>query len=60
MAILLISFGYCAIYAYSFFSISVINHDTVLVFIVLFICSLFIFDKLRQLSNWLLKKTDNI
>ena len=60
MGILLLSFGYCAIYAYSFFNISYINQDTILVFIVLFICSLFIFDKLRTLSNYLLKKTNNI
>ncbi len=60
IAILLISFGYCAIYAYSFFNISFINQDTILVFIVLFICSLFIFDKLKSFSNYLLKKTNNI
>ena len=58
--ILLIAFGYCSIYAYSFFNISYINQDTILVFVVLFICSLFIFDKLKLLSNYLLKKTDNI
>ena len=60
IAILLVSFGYCAIYAYSFFNISYINQDTILVFIVLFICSLFIFDKLKTFSNYLLKKTNNI
>ena len=60
MLILLIAFGYCAIYAYSFFNISYINRDTILVFIVLYICSLFIFDKLRGLSNFILKKTNNV
>ena len=60
MLILLISFGYCAIYAYSFFNISYINQDTILVFIVLYICSLFIFDKLRSLSNFILSKTNNV
>ena len=60
MAFLMLGFGYCAIYMYSFFNISYINKDTILVFIVLFICSLFIFDKLKMLSSYLLKKTDNV
>ena len=60
MAFLLIAFGYCAIYQYSFFNISYVNKDTILIFIVLFICSMYIFDKLKQLTNYILKKTDNI
>ena len=60
MAILLVAFCYCSMFMYSFFNISYINGDTILVFIVLFICSLFIFDKLKSLSDYLLKKTDNI
>ncbi|MBR6113194.1 MAG: HAD-IC family P-type ATPase, partial [Bacilli bacterium] len=60
LIILLMAFGYCSIYAYSFFNISFINKDTILVFIVLFICSLFIFDKLKMLSNYLLRRTKNI
>ena len=59
MTFLLISFGYCAIYQYSFFNISYINRDTVLIFIVLFICSLFIFDKLKMLFDYILRKTNN-
>lgn len=60
MTVLLLGFGYCAIFQYNFFNISYINEDTILVFIVLFICSLFIFDKLTSLSKYILKKTNNI
>lgn len=60
MTVLLIGFGYCAIYNYEFFNISYINNETILIFIVLFICSLFIFDKLKTLTNYILKKTNNI
>ena len=31
-----------------------------LIFIVLFICSMYIFDKLKALTNYILKKTNNI
>ena len=60
MSFLLIAFGYCAIYQYSFFNISYVNKDTILIFIVLFICSMYIFDKLKALTNYILKKTNNI
>ncbi len=60
MIVLLLGFGYCSIFQYSFFNISYINEDTILVFIVLFICSLFIFDKLNTLSKYILRKTNNI
>ena len=60
MSFLLISFGYCAIYQYNFFNISYINKDTILVFVVLFICSVYIFDKIKLLSNFVLRKTHNI
>ena len=60
MTILLLGFGYCAIYQYSFFNISYVNSDTILVFIVLFICSLFIFEKIKKISDYILIKTKNI
>ncbi len=60
MICLLLGFLYCAIFQYSFFNISYVNGDTILVFIVLFICSLFIFDKLNQFSKFILRKTHNI
>lgn len=60
MIFLLIAFGYCAIFQYNFFNISYINKDTILIFIVLFICSMYIFDKLKNLTNYILKKTNNI
>ena len=60
MLLLLTAFGYCAIFQYNFFNISYINKDTILIFIVLFICSMYIFDKLKTLTNYILKKTNNI
>ena len=60
MAFLLIAFCYCAIFQYNFFNISLVNSETILVFIVLFICSLFIFDKLKGFMDYLLKKTNNV
>ena len=60
MAFLFIGFSYCAIYQYSFFNISYVNRDTILIFIVLFICSMYIFDKLKALISYILKKTNNI
>lgn len=60
MIFLLTAFGYCAIFQYNFFNISYINKDTILIFIVLFICSVYIFDKLKNLTNYILKKTNNI
>ena len=60
MIFLIIMFSYCSMFQYSFFNISYINGDTILVFTVLFICSLFIFDKLKNLSNYILRKTNNI
>ena len=55
MLLLLTAFGYCAIFQYNFFNISYINKDTILIFIVLFICSMYIFDKLKTLTNYILK-----
>ena len=60
MIVLVLAFSYCAIYQYSFFNISYVNKDTILVFVVLFICSIYIFDKLKDLCNYILKKTKNI
>ena len=60
MISLLLGFGYCAVFQYDFFNISYINEDTILIFIVLFICSLFIFEKLKNLSNYILKRSNNI
>ena len=60
MSFLLIAFGYCAIYQYSFFNISYINRDTILIFVVLFICSMYIFDKIKIFTNFILRKTNNI
>jgi len=60
ITVLLLGFGYCAIYQYSFFNISYINENTILIFIVLFICSLFIFEKLKKLTDYILIKTRNV
>lgn len=58
--ILLIAFLYCAFFQFDFFSMGMFNSDTLLIYVVLFICSLFIFDKLKILSKYLLKKTGNL
>ena len=60
MCILFLTFEYCALFQYKFFNISEINKNTILIFIVLFICSIYIFDKLKNISNYILKKTNNI
>lgn len=55
---LLFGFTYCAIFQYEFFSISEITTETVLIFVVLYICSMYIFDKLNRLSTYLFHKLD--
>jgi cation-transporting ATPase E len=55
---LLNGFIYCAIFQYEFFSISEITNETFLIFIVLYICSMYIFDKLNRLSRYLFHKLD--
>jgi len=60
MILMMLGFGYCAIFQYSFFNISYVNSDTILIFIVLFICSLFIFEKIKKLTDILLIKTGNV
>lgn len=60
MIFLTLAFSYCAIFQYSFFNIGFVRKDTILVFVVLFICSMYIFDKLKLLTTNILKKTNNI
>ncbi len=55
---LLFGFAYCAIFQYEFFNISEITKETALIFIVLYICSMYIFDKLNHLSKYLFHKLD--
>lgn len=55
---LLFGFIYCAIFQYDFFNISEITSETFLIFIVLYICSMYIFDKLNRLSIYLFHKLD--
>ena len=55
---LLFGFVYCAIFQYEFFNISEITNETVLIFIVLYICSMYVFDKLNRLSVYLFHKID--
>lgn len=56
---LLFGFAYCAIFQYEFFNISEITRETLLIFIVLYISSMYIFDKLNQLSRYLFHKLDD-
>lgn len=53
---LLDGFAYCSIYQYSFFNVQTINMQIGLVFGVLLICSLYVFDKLNRLTLFLLNK----
>ena len=53
---LLDGFAYCSIYQYSFFNVQAINLQIGLVFGVLLICSLYVFDKLNRLTHYLLNK----
>lgn len=53
---LLDGFAYCVIHQYSFFNIQAINTQIALIFIVLLICSLYVFNKLNKLVMDLLNK----
>lgn len=55
---LLFGFTYCAIFQYEFFSISEITSETLLIFVVLYICSMYVFDKLNHLIKNLFHKLD--
>ena len=56
---LLAGFTYCSIFQYEFFNISVITEETLLIFIVLYICSMYVFDKLNHLSIYFFHKIDS-
>ena len=60
MIFLIAGFILVATNMYDFFSITYFNHDTLLFFIVLFICSIFIFDRLQSLSLFIRRKTNNL
>lgn len=55
---LLGGFIYCSIFQYEFFNISEITNETLLIFIVLYISSMYIFDKLNRLIKFLFHKLD--
>lgn len=55
--VLLCGFIYVVLTQYTFFNISKIAFDTVLIFGVLLICSMYVFDKLNAFVKWLLKIT---
>ena len=56
---LLAGFEYCAIFQSNFFNIKAINFQIGLIFGVLLICSLYIFDKLNKIVIKLLNKYEN-
>ena len=56
---LLTGFEYCAIFQSNFFNIKAINFQIGLIFGVLLICSLYIFDKLNKIVIKLLNKYEN-
>ncbi len=55
---LLFGFSYCAVFQYEFFNIQEITEETILIFIVLYICSMYIFDKLNYFIRNLFHKLD--
>lgn len=55
---LLFGFIYCSIFQYEFFNISEITAETLLIFIVLYISSMYIFDKLNSWIRFLFHKLD--
>ena len=60
MTVLIVGFIVVSLNMYDFFSIQYFNNNTLLFFIILFICSIFIFDKLQMLSMWIRRKTNNL
>lgn len=56
--LLLDGFIYCSIFQYSFFNIKAINFEIGLIFLVLLICSLYIFDKLNKFTMYILNKLE--
>ena len=60
---LLLGFIYCSVFQYKFFNISALNFQISLIFVVLLICSLYIFQKLNKLVldglDWLENKKNN-
>lgn len=57
-AILLILFVYIIIFHSSFFYLSQINFSTILLYTVFYICSIWVFDKLNIIVNYILKIFD--
>lgn len=53
---LILGFSYCVLFQYKFFNISTITFRTILIYIILSICSLFLFDKLIRITNYLFRK----
>ena len=57
---LVLGFMYGGLFQYSFFDLAATTFDVVLVTSLLFICSLFVFDKLDKVVNFVLIKTKQI
>lgn len=55
--VLLLGFIYITLTQYTFFNIMKFNFDTALIFGVLLICSMFVFDKINAFVKWCLKVT---
>ncbi|MCI8467004.1 MAG: HAD-IC family P-type ATPase [Bacilli bacterium] len=55
---LLFGFVYCALFQYEFFNISEVTNETFLIFLVLYISSMYIYDKLNRFSRYLFHKFD--
>ena len=53
---LLIGFSYCVLFQYKFFSLTQINFYTIVIYLILFISAMFIYDKLHTFTEFILKK----
>ncbi len=53
---LLLGFSYCALFKYKFFSLAKINFYVIVIYFVLFIVSMFVFDNINNLVEFILKK----
>lgn len=56
--LLLLGFTYCAIFQYKFFNISALNFQICLIFGVLLVCSLYIFQKLNRFVLYCLERLE--
>jgi len=58
VAFLMILFSYVLMFQYDFFDLTKISFNTILLYVVFYICSIYIFDKLNSFVSFVVKKID--